>query len=135
MEPPAHRRPYENACQQSAMMLTFKNLNIPVAPVRHKVQQQFWSLWELSLTQSGWKLVFLMTKLNASIPFLPQRSCTLKELQSLIGTLNFACKVIPLGHPYLQRMIELTQNVKQPHHQMKLSTGFFLRILRCGSIS
>ncbi|CAB3990573.1 Hypothetical predicted protein, partial [Paramuricea clavata] len=24
-----------------------------------------------------------------------RRSCTLKQLQSLIGTLNFACKVVP----------------------------------------
>ena len=57
--------------------------------------------------------------------FQKRRSCTLKELQSLIGSLNFACKVIPPGRPYLQRMIELTRNVKQPHHHIKLSAGFF----------
>jgi hypothetical protein len=57
--------------------------------------------------------------------FHKRRSCTLKELQSLIGSLNFACKIIPPGRPYLQRMIELTRNVKQPHHHIKLSAGFF----------
>ena len=50
---------------------------------------------------------------------------TLQELQSLIGTLNFACKVIPQGCPFLQRMIPLTRGVKKPHHHIKLTTGFF----------
>jgi len=32
--------------------------------------------------------------------FQTKTTCTLKELQSLIGTLNFACRVIPLGDPF-----------------------------------
>ena len=57
--------------------------------------------------------------------FKGRRSCTLKELQCLIGSLNFACKVIPPGRPFLQRMIQLTRNVSLPHHRIKLSQGFF----------
>ena len=57
--------------------------------------------------------------------FRSKRSTTLQELQSLIGTLNFACKVIPPGRPFLQRMIALTRGVKKPHHHIKLTTGFF----------
>ena len=35
-------------------------------------------------------------RIQASLAlFQTTKSCTLKELQSLIGTLNFACKVIP----------------------------------------
>ena len=63
--------------------------------------------------------------LEALSSFQHRKSCTLKELQSLIGTLNFACKVVPPGRPFLQRMIELTRNVKQPHHHIKLNSGFF----------
>ncbi len=57
--------------------------------------------------------------------FQHRRSCTLKELQSLIGTLNFACKVVPPGRPFIQRMIALTRNVSKQHHHIKLTAGFF----------
>lgn len=61
--------------------------------------------------------------------FQPRKSCTLKELQSLIKTLNFACRVVPPGRPFLQRMIELTRNIFIPHHNVKLSSGFFKDLL------
>ena len=61
---------------------------------------------------------------SALSTFQSQRSTTLQELQSLIGTLNFACKVIPPGRPFLQRIIHLTRKVKKPHHHIKLTTGF-----------
>ena len=42
----------------------------------------------------------------------------------LIGTLNFACKVIPAGRAFLQRIISLTVGVKKPHHHIRLGVGF-----------
>lgn len=36
-----------------------------------------------------------------------QRSCTKKELESLIGLLNHACKVVRSGRPFLRRMSNL----------------------------
>ena len=59
------------------------------------------------------------------VSFRGKKSCTLKEFQSLIGTLNFACKVVPPGRPFLQRMIDLTGNVSQSHHHIKLGSGVF----------
>ena len=32
-----------------------------------------------------------------------KKTCTLKELESLIGTLNFACKVVPPGRSFLTK--------------------------------
>ena len=62
---------------------------------------------------------------SALSTFQSQRSTILQELQSPIGTLNFACKVIPPGRPFLQRIIHLTRGVKKPHHHIKLTTGFY----------
>jgi hypothetical protein len=52
------------------------------------------------------------------------QSATLQELQSLIGTLNFACKVIVPGRAFLQRIINLTRGVSKPHHHIRLTNGF-----------
>lgn len=41
---------------------------------------------------------------------------TLRDLQSLIGSLNFACSVVVPGRVFLRRMINLTIGKKQPHH-------------------
>ena len=67
--------------------------------------------------------------------FQNKRACTLKELQSIIGTQNFACKVIPPGRLFLQRMIELTRNISKPHYHIKFSAGckFFKNLSRCGN--
>ena len=40
-----------------------------------------------------------------------RKSATLQELQSLIGTLQFACKVICPGRPFLQRIIHLSKGI------------------------
>ena len=40
--------------------------------------------------------------------FKNRRSARLVELQSLIGTLQFACKVVVPGRTFLQRAINLT---------------------------
>ena len=49
--------------------------------------------------------------------WLAKKSCTLHELQSLIGTLQFACA-------FLQRIINLTCDVVEPHHHIKLNSSF-----------
>jgi len=46
---------------------------------------------------------------------------TLRDLQSLIGSLNFACSVIVPGRVFLRRMINLTIGRKNPHHYIRLT--------------
>ena len=131
MELPSKPPPFESTCQQSltAMMLTFKNLNIPIAPGKTQgpaTLLEFMGILFDSARMEARLPADKIARLHAVFDsFQHWKTCTLKELQSLIGTLNFACKVIPPGRPYLQRMIELTRNIKQPHHHIKLSTGFF----------
>ena len=57
-------------------------------------------------------------KLEAAITlvraFSRRRKVTLRELQSLIGTLNFACKVVVPESPFLRRLIDLTMGIAKP---------------------
>ena len=53
--------------------------------------------------------------------FLRKRSVTLRELQSLIGLLNFACSVIVPGRAFLRRLIDLTTGIQRPTHHIRLT--------------
>ena len=53
--------------------------------------------------------------------FLTRHSCTLRELQSLIGYLNFCCSIISCGRPFLRRFINLTIGVKRPFYHIRLT--------------
>ena len=49
-----------------------------------------------------------------------KRRVKLKELQSLLGFLNFACKVVVPGRPFLRRLINLTIGITKPHYHIPL---------------
>ena len=49
------------------------------------------------------------------------RKVTLKELQSLLGLLNFTRSVVVPGRAFLRRMIDLTKGAKRPHHHIRLT--------------
>ncbi len=50
-----------------------------------------------------------------------RRSVTLRELQYLLGVLNFACRVIQPGQAFLQRLIDLTTGMSSPQHYIRLT--------------
>ena len=56
--------------------------------------------------------------------FVGRRKATLKELQSLIGLLDFACSVVVPGRPFLRHIIDLTRDLKKPHHGVRLIYKF-----------
>jgi len=45
----------------------------------------------------------------------------LRDLQSLIGLLNFTCKVIVPGRTFLRRLIDLTMGLNNPNHHRRLN--------------
>ena len=53
--------------------------------------------------------------------FMGLQKVTLKQMQSLLGVLNFACRVIVPGRPFLCRLIDLTRGVDKPHHHLRLN--------------
>jgi hypothetical protein len=52
---------------------------------------------------------------------MKRRKVTLRELQSVIGLLNFACCVVVPGRAFLRRLINLTKGVVRPHHRIRLN--------------
>lgn len=57
-----------------------------------------------------------------------RKTCSLQDLQSLIGTLHFACMVISPGHPFLQHIINLTRRVPETRLFIHLNHEFRLDI-------
>ena len=53
--------------------------------------------------------------------FLQRKKATLKEVQSLIGLLNFACSVVVPGRAFLRRLIDLTKDIRCASHFIRLS--------------
>jgi hypothetical protein len=55
--------------------------------------------------------------------YCTKRRITVRDVQSLVGLLNFACKVIRLGRAFLRRLIELTSAAHRKHHYIKLTAS------------
>ena len=113
IEPPAPTPPSLNSlCQTSlsSMILSFKNLNIPISVAKTegpcKVIQFMGIILDSHTMEARLPEDKVQRITTALSEFRSKRSTTLQALQSLIITLNFACKV------------------KQPHH-IKLTTGFY----------
>ncbi len=53
-----------------------------------------------------------------------KKSCTKRELLSLIGYLQHACHVIRQYRAFLRRMIDLAAGVRALHHRVQLNAGF-----------
>ena len=51
-----------------------------------------------------------------------RKNCIKRELLSLIGKLNFACRIIPAGRIFLRRLIDLSTTARLPHHHVSLNT-------------
>ena len=61
--------------------------------------------------------------------YLTRDRCTLKDMQSLVGTLNFACTVVQPGRAFLRRMINLTCTVAEHQKFFSISEEAKLDIL------
>ena len=53
--------------------------------------------------------------------FRVKRNVTLRQLQSFIGFLNFACNVVVPGRAFLRRLIDLTKGVSSKHFHIRLT--------------
>jgi hypothetical protein len=64
------------------------------------------------------KITKISDQLNS---FKRRKKVTLRELQSLIGLLNFACSVVVPGRTFLRRLINLTCGITNPKFYIRLN--------------
>lgn len=54
---------------------------------------------------------------------LAKEKCTLKQFQTLLGHLNFACRVVSPGRAFCARLARATAGVTAQHHYIRISKG------------
>ncbi len=50
-----------------------------------------------------------------------RKKVTLHLLQSIVGKLNFVCKAIPMGRPFLRRFIDAQKSASKPFHRIRIT--------------
>ncbi|XP_040294444.1 uncharacterized protein LOC121005739 [Bufo bufo] len=53
---------------------------------------------------------------------LAAKKIRLRDLQSLLGKLNFACRILPMGRIFSRRLASATGGVVSPHHFIRLGS-------------
>lgn len=113
----------------STLLRLFMSVNAPVVASKTLGPSQVLEFMGIELDSTRMearlpedKLLRTRELLNS---FAERRSVRLLELQSLIGTLQFACKAVVPGRTFLQRMIDLTRGVRNRFHHIRLNKEFF----------
>lgn len=111
------------------LLCLFTELDVPIAPGKTFAPSQTLEFLGITLDSVRMLAYLPQDKLSQARALIEnwrkRSSCKLKELQSLIGVLQFACRVVAPGRTFLRRMISLTRGIKQPYHFVKLSAGFY----------
>ena len=110
------------------VLTLFEELNIPIAPkktFRPSTTLEFMGITLDSVLMQarlpGDKLLKARATLSS---WSHKRSCYLREVQSLIGTLQFACRVISPGRAFLECIIQLTKGHNNPGQVIFLNNDF-----------
>ena len=64
------------------------------------------------------KLAKIKQLLNS---YLSRSKLSLVEIQSMVGLLNFAYSVVVPGRCFLRRLIEITRDLRKPHHRVRVT--------------
>nr|XP_006822618.1 PREDICTED: uncharacterized protein LOC100377439 [Saccoglossus kowalevskii] len=116
------------ASSLDTMLTTCQALGVPIA--QNKLEGPTLTFLGIEMDTVNRVLRLPQDKLNditsSSEKWSTTTTCMKQELLSLIGTLSFACKCIPAGRIFLQRMIDLSTTASALHQRITLSTSFQL---------
>ncbi|XP_070550755.1 uncharacterized protein [Ptychodera flava] len=103
----------------------FRRLSVPIAP--HKTVGPVTILEYLGIELDTVKMEARLphdklSRIAALIQsFLSRPTCTKRELLSLLGHLNFACRVIIPGRTFISRLIEISKGARKLHYRIHLT--------------
>ena len=107
------------------LLLLCDYLGIPVAPKTTLGPVQVLSFAGIELDTLVMEARLPADKLAKSRSLVSALLCrkrvTIREIQSLIDLLNFACSVVVLGRAFLRRLIDLTKGTHVAHHLIRLT--------------
>ena len=106
-------------CQRLGVPLALEKLEGPACSLQFLGIILDTEQFELRLPEEKLqRLVALITQWRG------KRSCTKRELLSVIGQLQHACRVVRPGRTFLRRMIDLSTTARELHHHIRLNQGF-----------
>lgn len=122
--------PDSGACHQYLLTLKriCRELGVPLAPNKEEGPSTKLTLLGIEIDTVKGELRLPAEKLQALRTLLrswrTKKSCTRRELESLIGYLHHATKVIRPGRSFLRRIIALISGCRQRHHHIRLNKEF-----------
>ena len=111
------------------LMVLFKsimdNLGVPLADEKTAGPTQIIIFLGLELDSIKMEVRIPLDKITEVVQkiefVLSQKKVCLRVIQSLIGSLNFCCRAIPIGRPFCRRLINATCGVKHMYHYVRVN--------------
>ena len=122
--------PESDACNRSLRMTqeTCRSLGVPLALAKQEGPTKQLVFLGIGLDTAKLELHLPDEKLRRLVDMISswqaRRSCTKKELLSLIGHLQHATRIVKPGRPFLRRMMDLSMSARELHHHIRLRSGF-----------
>lgn len=122
--------PESEVCLRHLMILkrVCSELGVPLAPDKQDGPTTVIQFLGIIIDTERQELRLPEDKLKRLLESLDEwghrKSCTRKELESLIGVMQHACKVVRPGRSFLRQAISLLSMAKQQHHHIRLNVGF-----------
>lgn len=120
------------ACQKAMAIFRtiMQEINVPLADEKTEGPSEVIIFWGLELDSLNMivripreKIDEVVTKVKA---MLLRKKSTLKEMQSLIGSLNFCCRAIAAGRPFCRCLINAICGLTKPFHHLHITEAMKL---------
>ncbi|XP_053372810.1 uncharacterized protein LOC128546374 [Mercenaria mercenaria] len=102
-----------------------RQLNVPLAEEKTEGPIEVLCFLGLELDSVNMVVRIPMDKVKEAVikieHILFKSRVTLREVQSVIGLLNFACRAVVTGRPFCRRLINAICGLSKPHHHLRVS--------------